>query len=128
MHNNLDSLVVTLETAKKLRAAGFPQDLSVYRFREIGKKVRLAAAIPMYRTKYKTATGHTVRFTHYYDAPTAQEIADQFAGERISVILITDEVGIEKWRCYCLTGAMGTNVNAATMAEGLAALWLKLHG
>ena len=109
MENN----VVTFETAKKLKAAGFPQETY---FAWIGNDVRHMPSGA--RTEREPAL------------PTAQEIADQLPDGYYAV---RDKVDYShnpgQWLAWCSEGIYddGFEIRGNTMAEALAALWLKLH-
>jgi hypothetical protein len=109
MENN----VVTLDTARKLKAAGFPQDTAfawghnTYDHNRI-QLVYMAWAKPENRD---------------VAAPTAQEIADQLMASREKITIelqsgMTPPVYVER---------NGAVEGGHTMAEALAALWLKLQ-
>jgi hypothetical protein len=107
----MDSLVVTLDTAKKLKAAGFPQDTAF--------------------TWGRHVLGHTaiVRgakddgWLDQWAAPTSQEIANQLdGGATISKNPRRDEYGA--WMAGHPSDPFS---EAATMSEAMALLWLKLQ-
>lgn len=113
MENN----VVTLETAKKLKAAGFPQN-SAYTYVGFDPGGELP-----YR--YKLQPSYMEIDELYFAAPTAQEVADQLP----ELIQIDRDKGY--WfACRRDTGQgrrMLEHGEGTTMAEALAALWLKLR-
>jgi hypothetical protein len=116
MENN----VVTLETAKKLNAAGF-LSRTTFMWSDLrdgqpwlwqGKPVA-AVDTGDYRDLGEPGTD-------WVAAPTAQEIADQL-----------DEVEVRHWRgrytAWCRSPLSFNPLEAPTMAEALALLWLKLQ-
>ena len=107
----MESLVVTLDTAKKLKVVGFPQDKVVFWWGE--------------RPTYEHQPDEWQVWTSQWEdrecpaAPTAQEIADQLPAFRVS-----------KDASYsAIFEPQGRNIAvlAPTMAEALAALYLKLQ-
>lgn len=110
----MESLVVALETVKKLKAAGFPQDGPLFwHLPKPGVKT-----VPYVCFGAQPQPG----FSETRAAPNAQEIADQlpWAGWQ----LMTDSYG-----AYVVSSAR-TNIAptaAPIMAEALAQLWLKLQ-
>lgn len=108
----MESLVVSLETAQKLKAAGFGQN--TWQRWLYGDAEDRWFIIP----------DEDVRFG--YAAPTAQEIADQLPPQ---TSLINSDFSLRK------RGGMGgyetrwqqTYTKADTIAEALANLWLKLQ-
>jgi hypothetical protein len=114
-------LVVTLETAKKLKAARFPQKTF---FAWDGDGI-----VPQY------ADPDLAMNREIFAAPTAQEIADELPIvlrhsshlrlDRNEEVVIPRKKTRQVW-----TAAYGTNgprEHADTMAEAWAALWLKLR-
>jgi hypothetical protein len=106
----METLTVTLETAKKLKAAGFPQET----FARYAEDEHLMV-------DYINSSKRTEWYEYDIAAPTAQEIADQLPGQ---------------WHIFKKPYLDGTQYTARaseifsvayTMAEALAALWLKLH-
>jgi hypothetical protein len=110
----MESLVVTLETAKKLKASGFPQDCHFEYW------IDMAGA---WQSPRPTVRKPTVRETHA--APTAQEIADQLREGETEIAWFA-----EKWHALCRMhdGPFVDEVVADTMAEALALLWIRLKG
>lgn len=104
----MDKLVVSLETAKKLRAAGFPQDASYWHW--FGGELTDPNWISA--TEYDN--------DHRFAAPTAQEIADQLPTGW--------EVGPDHTGQYVVqAGGLQMNPEVGdTMAEALALLWLQV--
>jgi hypothetical protein len=123
MENNF----VTLETAKKLKAAGFPQDCQFEYWVD---------TVGAWQAPRPTVLKPTVRET--YAAPTAQEIADQlphFIGDYQLLTMIAYGVfgrpDTDTWQAgyFKVGNKVGKNITdglAPTMAEALAALYLKL--
>lgn len=112
----MESLVVTLETAKALKAAGFPQK-SLYFWHTSADMRKWLNHDPGGAMVYST--------TGDYAAPTAQEIADQLP-RQIAVtkmdkyVAEIGEAGEEEYKWV-------SAVTADTMAEALASLYLKLQ-
>lgn len=112
MENN----VVSLETAKKLKAAGFPQEYKNYHwYGTPDKHWRLdnyRFHSPFYPEDYE-----------FYIAPTAQEIADQLriliSGQHIEI-----ESMFKGWAAR--VGGDESWCEGDTICEALTALWLKL--
>jgi hypothetical protein len=96
--------VVTLQTAKTLKTAGFKIEPILWRVKMSGSAWRV--------------TSMGIGESNRYAAPTAQEIADQLPGV---VNVQRDNTG---W--WCSGADLGASYD--TMAEALAALWLRLHG
>jgi hypothetical protein len=109
--------VITLETAIKLKAAGFPQDTQSF-WRE-RNEIRDDWDWSLEPYNYDT----DVLLGDEIAAPSAQEIADQlptFWGKTPLIVQKSEVVGN-------YVAAYGRDFEAAdTMAEALAALWLKL--
>lgn len=103
MENN----VVSLETAKKLRAAGFPQK-AIYRWYQ-----RQDGTAELQRSN-TNPWGE-----HIYAAPTAQEIANEFLSSGNTRLLYYGG----KWSAVNHR-TMGTGT---TIGEALADLWLRLQ-
>jgi hypothetical protein len=101
----MESLVVTLETAKKLKAAGFPQTTADYWLKQ--PKWAWRVGLDKYSATNRNA------------APTAQEIADQLP----SYAKVRKNVD----RYFADAHGLSEPVVASTMAEALALLWLKLQ-
>lgn len=110
MENN----VVTLETAKRLKAAGFPQETGIAHWWVVrGVNPDLISRSEI--TDFWDATDRIA-------APTAQEIADQLP-EGIAL----DKATGGKWRASRPFVDPSWYIFGDTMAEALALLWLKLH-
>lgn len=110
MENN----IVSLETARRLEAAGFPQDSVLYWLKEPRAAWRVG------REKFATS--------RRYAAPTAQELADE----------LSEIADVESWQyhvaieCFGKAGYAASyedkyRVVAHNMAEALALLWLQLN-
>jgi hypothetical protein len=113
----MECLVVALETAKKLKAAGFPQYQTVsYWVPQSGISERVSsymlAGLPVGERGFA--------------APTAQEIADQLPEREVEPYTITMGAG---WYTAINDRPPESEIrgDGGTMAEALAALWLKLH-
>lgn len=119
MENN----VVTLDTAKKLKAAGFPQGtqlLHIYRWTDNSMTERPPKFIhQLIRRGDRRLDGFDV-----YAAPTAQEIADQLPAKSMGGYLRLSRSNTGWIAGYGLSGLQS---NASTMVEALALLWLKLQ-
>lgn len=111
----MESLVASLNSAKKLKAAGFPQRCHA--------KYRLI--------KDSGAELHHRRGTmNVFDiaAPTAQEIADQLPKILSTGQYLLMECNYEYVCGYAEYGELGSMYGSGdTMAEALALLWLKLQ-
>jgi hypothetical protein len=103
--------VVSLETARKLKAAGFPR-VSMWHYSE-----RMDPPDELFFTQSSGSTQFDIA------APTAQEIADQLPG---FWSLMNSKVTSNYHAAYH-GGGDGVNADADTMAEALALLWLQLH-
>jgi hypothetical protein len=142
----MESLVVTLDTAKKLKASGFPQYTHDYWNRWTGKRNK-NVVYSLYGSDIQDPiTGRRVTGrTHDLDwniaaAPTAQEIADQlpaviksqlYSGREAELRMGKGDTGGYFAWYYVIdieNVASDYGAHAATMAEALAALWLKLNG
>lgn len=104
--NNMESLVVSLKSAKRLKAAGFPQTTRYAWYSE----TETLELVDWSREAQRSLVN---------PAPTAQEIADQLV-KPFNVRNLSDG------RFYAV-GHKLTSGDGDTMAEALAALWLKLH-
>jgi hypothetical protein len=120
--------VVTLETAKKLKAAGFPQGQTMLHYSE---------GMENPNDLFLTATSESSQFD--MAAPLAQEIADQLPEE---LPFVPNEDQQEPYRLHIYPWITGHwiaaymndggerdemfETRAPTMAEALALLWLKL--
>jgi hypothetical protein len=111
MENN----TVTLDTARKLKAAGFPQTTGM-----IWNRLDL----PDYRVEQRGQRSLAGELDVAIAAPTAQEIADHIrtlaGGQRIEI-----ESMFQGWSAK-LAGD-SAYLEGSTLAEALAALWLKLQ-
>ena len=112
----MESLVVTLDTAKKLKAAGFPQQALHHWHTDEDGLVELKSG--------NGFTGAGLKHHESFTAPTAQEIADQLRqllkGQRFEMQTTL--------RGYVARVQQEGDVwnEADTMAEALALLYLKL--
>ena len=112
----MESIVVTLDTAKKLNAAQFP-------LRTVNYWVRWKSD----KENPWTVESRTVWESEAWEAvpaPTAQEIADQLPSEVKLVRLTKGWYACDAARKSAIAQMLG---QADTMAEALALLWLKLH-
>src|SRR4051812_39891617 len=115
----MEKNVVTLETAKRLKAAEFPArefDLA-YTWIEVKKKTTGEVEAYLFPGHY----GHSGRSwttIERFAGPTAQEIADQFRDSGELRMLYYGG----RWSAV----NHGTMGKSDTMAEALAELWLKL--
>jgi hypothetical protein len=100
----MESLVTSLETSKKLKAAGFPQETEFY----FGWSAKAQ--------EYVLNQSPSQEDHRFIAAVSAQEIADQLPND---VVLSQNP----KWFARSATT---TAASADTMAEALAGLWLKL--
>lgn len=107
----MEANVVTLETAKKLKAAGFPQK-TVF-FWAHPNRSNVEWHVSRYAGLHRNQT---------IAAPTTQELADQLPPVRL--YKIEDGPG---WRAQKYGPKIVIWRDADTMAEALALLWLKLH-
>jgi hypothetical protein len=122
----MESLVVTLETAKKLKAAGFPQDTAFCFDPHSPLPCRKLSSNP----KNEVADGKAV-----ITAPTAQELAEQLpslAGRddkfQLQITKATNEY--QAWYSPIDDTTKLSHLyfeQGDTIAEALAALWLNLH-
>jgi hypothetical protein len=108
----MENLTVTLDTAKKLKAEGFPQNAEVVWCKD--DSPFLAGRYEQDHEEYPLVAA----------APTAQEIADQLPKDfEWAVVPYGSRYSAIKWRGDRQTekGRIGD-----TMAEALAALWLRI--
>lgn len=119
----MENLVVTLETAGKLKAAGFPQTAHLFWHRSTIEQ----------GDDLLPELNNDPEFSSYdfsvLAAPTAQEIADQLPREIEAIQLA---VGPSRDKGFWLAGYPAMNVvlpqgKGPTMAEALALLWQKLQ-
>ena len=103
--------VVSLETAKKLKAAGFPR-MSMWHYSE-----RMDPPDELFFTQSSGSTQFDIA------APTAQEIADQLPR---SWSVVNSKVTSNYHAAYHGSGGDRVNADADTLAEALANLLLKL--
>jgi hypothetical protein len=103
--------VVTRETAKKLKAAGFP-GVSMWHYSE-----GMSPPDELFFTQYNGLMPLDIV------APTAQEIADQLPG---FWSVVNSKVTANYHAAYH-GSSHKVNADAETMAEALALLWLQLH-
>lgn len=108
MENN----VVTLQTAQKLRAAGFPHYATINYWHEQGQA-------HSWLNQSSNSAGLSIYHIEDIAAPTAQEIADQLP---INTAVLKQEGGY-----YADFPKTDPNGLAPTMAEALAQLYLKLN-
>jgi len=122
----MERTVVSLETAKKLKAAGFPQ-IGLDR---VWTTSASGAAAGRFTLHYVPNTGED------YAAPTAQEIADQLPNKPDfphDWHLVVERESDGNFSAYmnCDTEYDGNELEGYslgdTLAEALAALWLKLY-
>jgi hypothetical protein len=111
--------VVTLETAKKLKAAGF-RGVSTWHYSE-----GMNPSEELFFSQFSDLTQFDIA------APTAQEIADQLPKKMDDYCLFL-EYGDDGslWACYRVVNSTADymlHAEADTMAEALALLWLKLN-
>ena len=111
--------VVSLEIAKKLKAARFP-GVSMWHYSE-----GMDPSDELFLTQFSGLTGFDIA------APTAQEIADQLP-KRVNEFCLFLEYGDDGslWACYRVVNSTSDYMlyaEADTMAEALALLWLKLN-
>lgn len=112
MENNC----VTLETAKKLKAAGFPQKTAVVWESPGTSGRRKLSFLRDIRPLYADLS-----------APTAQEIADQLHWRDVGIGFLNVTKHPDGWKARYFTGVdKGSGIIYSTMAEALAALYLKL--
>jgi hypothetical protein len=110
--------VVSFETAKKLKASGFP-GMSMWHYSE-----GMDPSDELFFTQFNGLTQLDIA------APTAQEIADQLP-KKISDYCLFLEYGDDGslWACYRVVDSNADYLlyaEASTMAEALALLWLKV--
>jgi hypothetical protein len=110
--------VVSLRTAKKLKAAGFA-GVSMWHYSE-----GMDPSDELFFTQFGGSTQLDIA------APTAQEIADQLP-KKISDYCLFLEYGDNGslWACYRVVDSKADymlHVEADTMAEALALLWLEI--
>lgn len=132
----MEALCVTLETAKKLKAAGFsPETVFNWDDSIIGK-----FSVGQLKTKrsYTTMPDGTTRENtiQRFAAPTAQEIADQLPHETVidgdKCTLTMDFGGLATSAAYEYqvpyeSSGWHYQETGSSMAEALAALWLKFQ-
>ena len=109
--------VVSLEIAKKLKAARFP-GVSMWHYSE-----GMDPSDELFLTQFSGLTGFDIA------APTAQEIADQLP-KRVNEFCLFLEYGDDEtlWAGYRSAETKSDYMlHAESMAEALAMLWLKLH-
>jgi hypothetical protein len=119
----MESLVVTLETAQKLKAAGFMLKRPTFFYAD-DSLVANTGGFDYDNTGYSLLA----------IAPTAQEIADQLP-HQAPLGLRNEQLGLVVWpvndtawiAAYSDAQMDGVEAEAPTMAEALAALWLKLQ-
>lgn len=118
----MENLVVSLETAKKLKAAGFPQGHYVWR-------LPMAFGDGMAFVEHSINKREASEGMASYPAPTAQEIADQLPDEQNGNYLHVNKFGNIWFASYYEVHADICHLEQAgsTMAEALALLYLKLN-
>jgi hypothetical protein len=110
----METNVVTLDTARKLKAAGFPQD-TWQSWEPIGGSFAVMAT-------HDCVLGRSVA------APTAQEIADELHWRDVGIGFLTITKHPQGWKARYIAGKEdGSGQTYPTLAEALAALWLKLQ-
>lgn len=112
----MEALTVTLDTAKKLKAAGFPQYKISFYWAEVSGFPGMSLAY------YEFCRSSAAR--PLYAAPTSQELADQLPMGEHSLKL--SRPADSRWVAYCDT-ATGPYETADTMSEALAYLWLRFN-
>jgi len=119
----MEALTVTLEMAKKLKAAGFPQTAEFVWSDFTGSTGDSKALL----VRERTSGGNDIAA-----APTAQELADQLPD---GYFALRDREGYSNkagdWLAWETENGVydkdGNELRADTMAEALALLWLKLE-
>ena len=109
--------VVSLETARKLKAVGFPR-VSMWHYSE-----GMDPPDELFFTQSSGSTQFDIA------APTAQEIADQLP-KRVNEYCLFLEYGDDEtlWAGYRSAETKSDYMlHADSMSEALAMLWLKLH-
>lgn len=127
----MESLVVSLNMAKKLKAAEFPQGHNKYLFfwiTEAGKHQTFRKLDSQDGARYyRNQPDYFVALA----APTAQELADQLPKLVGKYRFLHLSYPVSKWVAdYTLSvdaSPIRDSVVGDTMAEALANLWLKLH-
>ncbi|MDQ0923312.1 hypothetical protein QF038_001820 [Pseudarthrobacter sp. W1I19] len=120
----MDKFVTTLETAKKLKAAGFPQNsVSVWEWTAGIPAGEPYLVQPELMRRYGLWGSQDVK--DYAAAPTAQEIADQLREHLyLGLHMQARDNGLE----MMLERADGNfSTDPLPMAEAFALLWLKLQ-
>lgn len=130
----MESLVVSLDTAKKLKAAGFPQEAyfryareyEYNRFKRDGSPTGAKLIVDWLHIRATEHPGLGSKLERIA-APTATEIADQlpydFGGNQLSAAK-DKESWLFRYGSYPEVVTYG---RGDTMAEALAALWLRLQ-
>lgn len=128
----MESNCVTLETAKRLKRAGFPQYHAelLWRLHLPNYEHELVSRIGQEDTNHRFS-GNRPEYVRYreenefFDAPCAQEIADQLFRERVTKLKWQLNGGGDYFYISCdELGGYGMGIHADTMAEALASLWL----
>lgn len=122
----MENLTVTLDTAKKLKAAGFPQDSYLKWSWSFGEDVGDGAPLEAHLLPMSTEIEDEYNVEA---APTAQEIADQLAwgvhSTQLTLLKREDDKYAASYAAF--NGSADFVEVAPTLAEALAALWLKLQ-
>jgi hypothetical protein len=130
----MESLVVTLETAKKLKAAGFPQARIKMEHWWIQNEEGFVSLEVM---GLRSGEGDSYFYPRVYEnhgwdvysAPTAQELASRltWGNHSVQLTLVKRKDGKYAASYAAVDGSASFVEVADTMAEALAALWLKLE-
>lgn len=123
MSRTMERNTVSLETAKKLKAAGFPQN-HLYHW---------VVEHPKHGAVYTRLTRPTTRafypdsvYITYFTAPLAQEIADELPPKRVKLFKHRDRWGAQFQKNGAETRNKEVLTEGDTMASALANLWLAL--
>ena len=135
--NDLDLLVVSLDTAKKLKEAGFPQEEIIFTWAYTDDQPRDADGAPWGEYWHVTLEEYTrgmkdeyEEFEPLYPAPTVEELTRELPhGFKVD----KRTTGFTAWRPPKygapenppFKGQLG--FDGVSMAEALALLWLKLN-
>jgi hypothetical protein len=119
MEERFERNVTSLQTSRKLKAAGFP-GVSMWHYSE-----GMDPSDELFLSQFSGMTQFDIA------APTAQEIADQLP-KKISDYCLFLEYGDDGslWACYRVVDSQADYMlyaEADTMAEALALLWLELQ-
>lgn len=116
----MEELVVSLETAKKLKAAGFPQGTAWSWYGD-----KSSSLISTEHLEPDLADG-----AGFIAAPTAQEIADQLPkaqGQRFLHLAYPINLWIADYTSNIDSSPILSGETGDTIVEALAPLWLKLN-